>query len=50
VNNTDAPAMYLEVGDRATPDMAYYPDDDLKIAPGERPGQFTFVHKDGTPY
>jgi uncharacterized cupin superfamily protein len=50
VNKSDAPAMYLEVGDRAMPDMGHYPDDDLAIKRGDKPGQFSYVHKDGTPY
>lgn len=33
VNRSDAPAVYLEVGDRTVPDRAEYPDHDLVYAP-----------------
>lgn len=33
VNRSDVPAVYLEVGDRTTPDRAEYPDHDLVYAP-----------------
>jgi uncharacterized cupin superfamily protein len=48
VNRTDAPALYLEVGDRLPGDAASYPDDDLHvraIAAG-----WKYSHKDGRPY
>jgi uncharacterized cupin superfamily protein len=50
VNHTNAPAMVLEVGDRAQPDAAHYPDVDLwaRAVPAEN--RVEFVHKDGTPY
>jgi uncharacterized cupin superfamily protein len=49
VNRSDAPATYLEVGDRAPGDTAEYPDDDLVAVLGpDRVWQFT--RKDGTPY
>ncbi|MEZ5706897.1 MAG: cupin domain-containing protein [Burkholderiaceae bacterium] len=47
-NDTDAPVLYLEVGDRTEGDEGHYPDDDLKAE--RRDGQWHFVHKDGTPY
>ncbi|MBA1145687.1 cupin domain-containing protein [Ectothiorhodospiraceae bacterium WFHF3C12] len=48
VNETDAPASYLEIGDRAPGDAATYPDDDIEASLVD--GQWRFVHKDGTPY
>ena len=48
VNETTEDVVYLEVGDRTPGDEASYPDDDLKAVLVE--GQWTFSHKDGTPY
>jgi len=48
VNDSDAPVVYLELGDRRAGDAATYPDDDLvaiAVASGWR-----FEHRDGTPY
>ncbi len=47
INRSDAPARYLEVGDRASGDAVVYPDVDLDL-----PDNATddFLHKDGTPY
>jgi uncharacterized cupin superfamily protein len=46
INRSDAPARYLEVGNRDPEDRAFYPDDDLAFADdGEQ-----YVHKDGSPY
>lgn len=48
INETTEDVMYLEVGDRTPDDQGHYPDDDLQavlIA-----GQWTFSHKNGTPY
>jgi uncharacterized cupin superfamily protein len=50
VNKTTMPAMYLEVGDRAVPDEARYPDVDLQARAGTAPGQFVFTRKDGSGY
>jgi uncharacterized cupin superfamily protein len=47
-NNTDEDVVYLEVGDRTEGDAVTYPDDDLKALWVD--GQWTFAHKDGTPY
>jgi uncharacterized cupin superfamily protein len=49
LNETDEDVVYLEVGDRTPGDEASYPDDDLK-AVMVAPGQWRFVHKDGSPY
>lgn len=49
VNRSTAPAVYLEVGDRTTPDRADYPDVDLVCVP-TADGQRQFEHKDGTAY
>ena len=46
VNRTDAPAVYLEVGDRSKGDDAHYPDDDLVY----RGDEDRFYHRDGTPW
>lgn len=48
VNRSDAPASYLEIGDRTPGDAVSYPDDDLVA--GLEDGQWRFRHKDGTPY
>jgi uncharacterized cupin superfamily protein len=47
-NRGEAPATYLEVGDRAEGDVAAYPDDDLQAALVD--GRWVFQHKDGRPY
>lgn len=48
LNETDAPVVYLEIGDRTAGDEGSYPDDDLVA---ERVGnRWRFLHKDGTPY
>jgi len=49
-NHTQARALVLEVGSRVESDTVHYPDIDLFLPPGQRPGQFTFTHRDGTPY
>lgn len=48
VNRSDAPAMYLEIGDRTPNDQAHYPDDDLVAIAGST--GWIFTHKDGSPY
>ena len=48
INETDEEVAYLEVGDRTPRDEGSYPDDDLKALLVD--GQWTFVHKDGSPY
>jgi uncharacterized cupin superfamily protein len=48
VNRSDAPAVYLEVGDRLPGDTATYPDDDL--AAQGRPAGWVFTRKDGQAY
>jgi uncharacterized cupin superfamily protein len=48
LNRSDAPATYVEIGDRDPNDSAEYPDDDLAAV---RSGTgWRFTHKDGTPY
>lgn len=47
-NPTDAPVVYLEIGDRTPGDTASYPDDDL--AATQVDGRWVFAHKDGRPY
>lgn len=48
VNEGDAPAVYLEIGDRSDADACVYPDIDMQLtSPNE--GQ-EFQHKDGRPY
>ena len=47
-NRSDAPATYLEIGDRDATDKVSYPDDDLiALRTGEG---WRFTHRDGTPY
>lgn len=48
VNETDGDVVILEVGDRSAGDEGTYPDDDITALLVE--GQWTFAHKDGTPY
>jgi len=47
-NQGEAPAAYLEIGDRTAGDVCTYPDDDLLLT-GTADG-WTITHKDGTPY
>ena len=49
VNRTDAPAAFLEIGDRTPGDQVVYPDDDLR-AEQQPDGSWRFLHRDGTPY
>lgn len=47
-NESDADAVYLEIGDRTPDDQVEYPDEDLVAQWVEEGWQFT--HKDGTLY
>lgn len=47
-NRSDAPVLYLEIGDRTKGDEAAYPADDLVAVAG--PNGWIFTHKDGSPY
>ncbi|HEU0070783.1 MAG TPA: cupin domain-containing protein [Alphaproteobacteria bacterium] len=49
VNRTTEDVIYLEIGDRSAGDAGSYPDDDL-VAEFKGPGQWAFLHKDGTLY
>ncbi len=49
VNQSNRPAIYLEIGDRTTPDQANYPDQDLQYVPVAGGGR-VFTHKDSRPY
>ena len=49
VNRSDAPVVYLEIGDRTAGDEGAYPADDLKAVMGPD-GKWQFTHKDGRPY
>ncbi|MCP5367331.1 MAG: cupin domain-containing protein [Hyphomicrobiales bacterium] len=49
VNRTNAPAVYLEVGDRTAGDEVDYPDIDMLLR-RDGDGRARFVRKDGTPY
>lgn len=49
VNRSEAPVLYLEVGDRTRNDAVTYPNDDLAVAMDEN-GAWVVSHKDGTPY
>ena len=48
VNRSDAPVLYLEVGDRTAGDDVIYPDDDLQLRGGDH--RWHYTHKDGSPY
>lgn len=47
-NETDAPVVYLEIGDRTPGDQPTWPDVDLVQV--EIDGQRAFAHRDGRPY
>lgn len=47
-NRSEAPVVFLEIGDRSPGDTAVYPRDD--IAAVFEDGNWRFTHKDGTPY
>ncbi len=49
VNLTNQPVTYLEIGDREIGDLVEYPEDDL-VAKMNADGNWSFTHKDGTPY
>jgi uncharacterized cupin superfamily protein len=49
VNRSNAPVVYLEMGDRTPGDEGSYPADDLKATLGSD-GKWSFTHKDGRPY
>ena len=48
INNSDAAAVYLEVGSRPDHDHVTYPDVDLQLK--KEIGVYHFAHDDGTPY
>ncbi len=48
LNRGNAPAVYLEIGDRTPGDRVQYPDDDLVAE--DAGGRWRFLHKDGTAY
>lgn len=51
VNRSGSPAVYLEISNRDSADVAHYPDVDLAWNPPAAPGApGTFTHKDGRPY
>lgn len=47
-NQSDADALYLEIGDRTPNDLVHYPDHDLMAK--DTQGSWQFTHKDGRPY
>jgi uncharacterized cupin superfamily protein len=49
VNRSDAPARYIEVGDRSAGDDVEYPYDDLQLRE-KAEGGYDLRHKDGRPY
>lgn len=49
VNRGDAPASYLEIGDRTPGDEAVFPEDDLR-AVQDKTGAWRMQHKDGRPW
>jgi uncharacterized cupin superfamily protein len=48
INRSRAPARYLEIGNRAEGDTAFYPDDDLMFI--EEVDGVVYAHKDGRRY
>jgi uncharacterized cupin superfamily protein len=48
INRSNAPAQYLEIGNRIDGDNAFYPDDDLMWV--ETESGMVAAHKDGTRY
>ena len=48
VNRSSEPARYLEVGNREPGDIAFYPDDDLRMIEDE--DGLYYAHKDGQRY
>lgn len=48
INRSALPARYLEIGNRAEGDNAFYPDDDVMLAENEEGGYY--AHKDGRRY
>ena len=49
LNRSQAPVVYLEIGDRMAGDEVTYPRDDLHASLSEN-GSWVITHKDGTPY
>jgi len=48
INQSDNPALYLEVGTRAENEVAQYSDVDMVAR--KEVGRFAFTHKNGDPY
>ena len=48
INQSDNPALYLEVGTRAENEVAQYSDIDMVVR--KEGGRFVFTHKNGNPY
>ncbi len=48
INESEADAVYLEMGDRGPGDVVTYPEDDLRADLVD--GRWVMTHKDGTPY
>jgi uncharacterized cupin superfamily protein len=48
INRSGGPARYLEIGNRAEGDIAFYPDDDLRMIEDEQ--GIYYAHKDGRRY
>ncbi len=46
-NESDSDVLYIEIGDRTSPDEVTYPDDDLKVVKSSD-GVRKFTRKDGT--
>ena len=47
-NTTDQDGSFLVIGTRTPTEVGHYPDADLRVEIAD--GQFTWLHKDGTPY
>jgi len=50
VNRSDQLAIYLEVGNRTSPDQVNYPDQDLKYVPVDTGGDRVFTRKNDHSY
>jgi uncharacterized cupin superfamily protein len=48
-NDGASDVVYIEIGDRTSPDEVFYPEDDLTVTKTSG-GVRIFTHKDGTPY
>ncbi len=50
INESSAPASYLEIGDRTPGDHVTYPDPEIDLVVRLVEGKWVYSHKDGRPY